>query len=609
MSTLEKMPGHTRLYRRNATYYHRAVVPKDIIETYGKVEETFSLKTKDRDEALRLVRIKAVEVNQRFEDHRELLKLEASPPLPSLSYDQLRAIRERYYVYLLDEDDAKRLSGFDEFVDTENERIWEGDRSDLPRDTFEEHQANQDSFSGTTKAEYARGKVDEFIRDEAEEVLSWDGINLRLAAGSESWPKLYRALQEAIIQAANAVKGRDQGDIIETPEKPPAASERTNTASSFPILSVASQQFISERARTNWTEKTKKDFEAQLRNFLETFGNRPIDDYSKKDGRKFKSLLEALPANWRKKPELRNLKIAKAADKAAKLKMAAMSLENANKAMNRVANFWKWADHNYFDEPGPAPLEGMNFKINRSQREKRDPFTPVQLTQIFHAPVFTGHPTPRNWADTGRVIDTASSRFWLPLLGLFTGAREAEIFFLTPNDVRFEDGIAMICIEFDEASGKRVKTSASIRKIPVHNQLIRLGFLQLVADRKLANAKSLFHDCETKDPARAADNFSKWFSRFLTSLGAKTPKHVFHSFRHNIEDAYRNGQAEPHMMDALQGHAEKGMRAIYGNALYRPALLKDVIEKVQYPGLSLGHLNGYPMSDSKQIVKKIDNNT
>ncbi|MFK5996599.1 MAG: hypothetical protein QM492_00655, partial [Rhodobacterales bacterium] len=57
VSDLEKMPSHTRLYRRNATYYHRAVVPKDIIDSYGKTEETFSLKTKDHIEALRRVKI------------------------------------------------------------------------------------------------------------------------------------------------------------------------------------------------------------------------------------------------------------------------------------------------------------------------------------------------------------------------------------------------------------------------------------------------------------------------------------------------------------------------------------------------------------------------
>ena len=55
MSKLEKMPRHTRLYRRNATYYHRAVAPKDIIESYGKTEEIFSLKTKDHTEALQRI--------------------------------------------------------------------------------------------------------------------------------------------------------------------------------------------------------------------------------------------------------------------------------------------------------------------------------------------------------------------------------------------------------------------------------------------------------------------------------------------------------------------------------------------------------------------------
>ncbi|WP_139327790.1 DUF6538 domain-containing protein [Rhodobacter aestuarii] len=51
------MPGHTRLYRRGAVYYHRAAVPTDIAATYGKREETFSLKTRDYAEAVRRVRI------------------------------------------------------------------------------------------------------------------------------------------------------------------------------------------------------------------------------------------------------------------------------------------------------------------------------------------------------------------------------------------------------------------------------------------------------------------------------------------------------------------------------------------------------------------------
>jgi len=64
------MPGHPRLYRRGAMYYHRAAIPVDIAETYPKSEETFSLKVCDYQDALELVRIAAVQVDRRFERHR-----------------------------------------------------------------------------------------------------------------------------------------------------------------------------------------------------------------------------------------------------------------------------------------------------------------------------------------------------------------------------------------------------------------------------------------------------------------------------------------------------------------------------------------------------------
>ncbi|MGX1500775.1 hypothetical protein ACSSV1_005840 [Labrenzia sp. MBR-25] len=46
------MAGHTRLYCRGATYYHRAAIPQDIKATHPKSEETFSLGTKDYQETL-----------------------------------------------------------------------------------------------------------------------------------------------------------------------------------------------------------------------------------------------------------------------------------------------------------------------------------------------------------------------------------------------------------------------------------------------------------------------------------------------------------------------------------------------------------------------------
>ncbi len=61
---------HTRLLRRRAVYYHRTAVPVDIRASYPKSEETFSLKTKNYQEALRLVRLAAVKVDHRLDAHR-----------------------------------------------------------------------------------------------------------------------------------------------------------------------------------------------------------------------------------------------------------------------------------------------------------------------------------------------------------------------------------------------------------------------------------------------------------------------------------------------------------------------------------------------------------
>jgi hypothetical protein len=47
---MDEMLKHPRLIRRGATFWHRAAVPRDIAGTYGKIEETFSLRTKNPKE-------------------------------------------------------------------------------------------------------------------------------------------------------------------------------------------------------------------------------------------------------------------------------------------------------------------------------------------------------------------------------------------------------------------------------------------------------------------------------------------------------------------------------------------------------------------------------
>lgn len=84
--------GHTRLYRRGVTDYHRCAVPTNTRKSYGKREETFTLKTKDYGAALKRVRLAAIQVDQRFEAHRR--KLKAPHPIRELSQEAVDRLCE-----------------------------------------------------------------------------------------------------------------------------------------------------------------------------------------------------------------------------------------------------------------------------------------------------------------------------------------------------------------------------------------------------------------------------------------------------------------------------------------------------------------------------------
>ncbi|KPN64366.1 hypothetical protein AKJ29_17250 [Aliiroseovarius crassostreae] len=237
------MPGHTRLYRRGATYYHRAAIPVDIADTYPKSEETFSLRTKDYDEALRLVKIKVVEVDERFEEHRRWLAVQSGPVTNELIPEQIQAAADAYYASILDEDEQERLEGFHEIAGE-----WAGQTlTDTPRRTFEEHQDDWNGFEAVVRSDYARGRLDDFFKDEAEDVLTWNGIEIRLDPNSGSWRLLVRTLQEAAIRASKAVSERDKGEVVPTPATPVLHPSKALSRSSLPLFSEASRKRNAEQ--------------------------------------------------------------------------------------------------------------------------------------------------------------------------------------------------------------------------------------------------------------------------------------------------------------------------------------------------------------------------
>jgi len=73
--------------------------------------------------------------------------------------------------------------------------------------------------------------------------------------------------------------------------------------------------------------------------------------------------------------------------------------------------------------------------------------------------------------------------FWLPIAALFTGARQAELAGLRVSNVQELEGVPLLFIVVNRRAGKRIKTKASERVVPVHPELVKLGFLNYVAER------------------------------------------------------------------------------------------------------------------------------
>jgi integrase len=109
-------------------------------------------------------------------------------------------------------------------------------------------------------------------------------------------------------------------------------------------------------------------------------------------------------------------------------------------------------------------------------------------------------------------------QFWLPLLGLYTGGRLEELCQLIVSDVVETNGIWAISIN-DEGDDKRIKTQQSRRIIPLHPQIVSLGFLQYIDSLKAARGSRVFPELK-RIGGRYGHAPSKWFNeKYRKQLG------------------------------------------------------------------------------------------
>ena len=337
------------------------------------------------------------------------------------------------------------------------------------------------------------------------------------------------------------------------------------------------------------TEKSLHAYRSSLSVLVEIIGATKLArDIDRATCRDAMQVLRALPSNARKRwpnEALRDI-----AARSVKDGLQTMSAANVNEYMNKLSTVLNWGVREEYCLSNPA--KGLRLPRVTSAKSRRDAFAPEQLVSIFNAPLYRGcQNDERGYAIEGEERPRRS-RFWVPLLSLFCGLRLNEACQLLVGDIREDEGVLCIFVSADEG-GKSLKTLASNRKVPVHPELLEIGFAAFHSQAQARHDARLFPEIQQDAFGMYSGRFSKWFSRFLVTCGAAVPRTCFHSFRHSFRDALRNGRVDREIALALGGWTlPSGLNAVgdaYGNG-FDVTLLRSELAKAQYPFLDLSHL-------------------
>jgi integrase len=376
----------------------------------------------------------------------------------------------------------------------------------------------------------------------------------------------------AEIEALERSLERDLGDFAGQPRdplvKPPTLDRRGTGEVAAPGESIGEAVAAFRKENPRNVSKSRMDESCRdISIFIDTVSpGFPVAKISKKQVREWKALLMEYPVRATEITEFRGMTMAKIVEANREKKRPVLSDRTVNRYLSSLSAFCSWAEINGYIAANLC--SGMALPKERST--KTLPFSSEQLNILFKSPPFTGAQSGTEWrniAKPGNIL-IRDHRFWVPLMMLFSGARPGEIGQLATGDVRSAHGIWIMHITTEgeaHGEGKSVKTAGSMRVIPIHPELVRLGFLRYQAERAADGNKQLFPGAKRNERGQMMSDLSREFGKYLTRIGIKQGRGLsLYSFRHGAADALRRAGYLDNQFGFILGHAEGSMTGRYG---------------------------------------------
>jgi integrase len=560
---------------KTGIYYFRRAVPSDLRDKLGW-EIKKPLGTKSPVEAKRLFVAEMERCDRTFDLARTGFQL---------SHKQASALAGRWLTQKLEKDSTLR-----DTTQPEEEKGWtdeQGTPYDILLDWMESAESGQDLGAA--------------VGDEVDALLRQEAISLE--KGSDSYAHLVREIFRAKVKLYKVLERRFLGnwsahkELDDYPEFVPSALTVTGRGKR-PIARVGgdrlSDLFDAWKRERKPAPKTATEFERGIRRFVQFHGDVRAVNIDRPMVRSFKEGLQRFPRVLVGKQRSMSMRqVLHEGD--APPPEEVLSEGSISKQIGALSAVLEWASRNgYFDglPNWSNPTLGVKPQ-DRNPKEKRLGYEAADLDRIFRFPVFTSGERP--------VGGGGEAAKWLPLLALYSGARLEELGQLRTTDVGCDKEVFFIDINTRDA-GKRTKNDHSRRKVPIHQELLHLGFLDYVEERRKTTDTRLFPDLQPDKLGKMTANWSRWWGRYCRRHGFSDRRKVFHSFRHAFKSACREAGLGKEIHDAMSGHSSGGVGDSYGEG-YPVTVLAQELAKVTSADLNLTHL--YVMETTRISGRKI----
>lgn len=542
------------LVKRNEKFYFRCRIPGHSIQGTPK-EFRLSLKTTDLKKAV-------ITANLASEKVRSLIE---SGVMRMVPLEEMRRLIADYISRSL-EDSERHLANFGRICrSTRDESI-----------TTHEHLISQlekaladNNLETMTALNSAKSLLENIPHEKADENL--------MAR------EFLRAQKFLAVMQIDRLKGErfatefnpeDYREILNGTYRPETAPASTQETLPNPVhtLKYLVGKYLEEKTPV-WGKSMSASTEKVLETLMEVIpGNTDIKAIRHHNLLEFRdNFLLKMPVRRYHSPEMRSIPLAELIKD---YKGETLSNKTVNIMTAKLGGFFIWChNHEYIDR---NPAVNLQLKLGHKASEERSPYSTEDLRKIFTN------------LRSDKLNAWAPHKLLIPLIALYSGARQNEICQLQLDNIINADGIACFQITEDEASDTRLKNANSKRIIPIHPTLLKLGFLGYVLDRcndkrrRKTSDTRLWGTLGYKEKYGYSHDFQKFFSRFNRAYVTDDEKKVFHSLRHNFTNNLKQQGIAESIIAELVGHSIRSMTFSRYGKEFNPGLLLDTLQKLDY---------------------------